>query len=125
MLFKFVVALASIACCAKAEGTMLERVIQLNDELNQRNLEEIMSMQPRRNLAITPDDVNYFKSSKYKRKSRQNKMNDLWGQVMKDTSGPREPYWKQFRRTFTQGSPHALCVESDEIKSNRLKMFHT
>ena len=39
MLFKFVVALASIACCAKAEGTMLERVIQLNDELNQRNLE--------------------------------------------------------------------------------------
>ena len=52
-------------------------------------------------------------------------MIDLWDQVTKDTSGPREPYWKEFPRTFSQGSPHALCQDSDEIKKNRLKVFHT
>ena len=52
-------------------------------------------------------------------------MIDLWDQVKKDTSGPREPYWAEFPRTFSQNSAHATCQESDEIRWGRLKVHHT
>ena len=43
------------------------------------------------------------------------KMLDLWGKVMEDTSGPREPYWAEMPRIFTQRGNHAFDEDSDEI----------
>ena len=52
-------------------------------------------------------------------------MLDLWGKVMEDTSGPREPYWAEMPRIFTQRGNHAFDEDSDEIQRDRLKVVHT
>ena len=72
-----------------------------------------------------PEDLGWFKGSTYKAKGRYEKMDDLWEMVMKDTSGPREPYWSDFSLTFPQDSDKTFYQDSDEIKKNRLKVVHT
>ena len=128
MISKFTVALAALALQTYAQdSTFVQRLLEGEEIAIDDPDEEPTSPTrlPYYETAQTPDDVGWFKGSTYKSKSRYDKMIDLWDQVTKDTSGPREPYWKEFSRTFSQDAPHALCQESDEIKRGRLKVFHT
>ena len=41
--------------------------------------------------ALSPEDLLYFRSEIYQAKSRQEKMDDLWGMVMQDADGDDSP----------------------------------
>ena len=104
MLTKLTVALAAYATLSYAQNGRRPRRDDENDE-----------RVPYWERAEGPDDLGWFKSSTYLAKTRQMKMLDLWGKVMEDTSGPREPYWAEMPRIFTQRGNHAFDEDSDEI----------
>ena len=104
MISKFTVALAALALQTYAQdSTFVQRLLEGEEIAIDDPDEEPTSPTklPYYETAQTPDDVGWFKGSTYKSKSRYDKMIDLWDQVKKDTSGPREPYWAEFPRTFS------------------------
>ena len=57
-------------------------------------------------------------------KSKEEKMNDLWGEILKDPE-PMDYYWKEMPNFFTQNANGSFCQRSDEIGRKRLKTTHT
>ena len=118
-MYKFAVALATIATLTKAEEATLE-LRELVDQVLTQTVKP-----PYYERAKGPEDLGWFKGSTYKAKGRYEKMYDLWQMVTEDTSGPREPYWSEFPLAFVQESKKTFYQDSDELKKNRLKIFHT
>ncbi len=75
--------------------------------------------------AVKPEDKGWFQTAAYQTKTAVDKMSDLWGMITANTSGPREPFWVEYPRLFTQGSGGSFCQDSDEMKRSRKKVVHT
>ena len=127
MQFKFTVALAAFASISQAESSWFESLRMLNEELEDSSIvtvEEPVKI-PYYERAQNVDEVGWFRGSTYQGKTRQDKMTDLWGKVIEDTSGPKAFMWKHFDEAFIQKSPHALCQRADEVQKGRKKVQHT
>ena len=124
MQFKFTVALAAFASISQAESSWFESLRMLNEELEDSSIvtvEEPVKI-PYYERAQNVDEVGWFRGSTYQGKTRQDKMTDLWGKVIEDTSGPKAFMWKHFDEAFIQKSPHALCQRTDEVQRGRKKV---
>ena len=82
--------------------------------------------------AKVPSDYMYFKSPTYKAKSRTEKMDELWNDLVPSdaegqpiNTGPKDFPWEQLPRFFSQKGNGSFCQSSDEIKRSRPKTTHT
>ena len=68
-------------------------------------------------------------STHYLTKSRVDKMNDLWGQLVPDPTTndvpPAPLRYVDFPNFFTQSSFESFCRVSDELFGDRVKTVHT
>ena len=74
--------------------------------------------------AQAPGDKCYFKSEAYFAKSKEDKMNELWAEILKDDE-PMAYYWSEFPNFFTQKANGSFCQRSDILNKKRLKTTHT
>ena len=83
--------------------------------------------------ANVPSDYMYFKSPTYKAKSRTEKMDELWNDLVPsyeedpaiNDEAPKDFPWERLPRFFSQKGNGSFCQSSDEIKRSRPKTTHT
>lgn len=74
--------------------------------------------------AQKPGDACYFRSHVYMAKTKEEKMSELWAEILKDDE-PMEYYWTSMPNFFTQRSNGSFCQRSDTLSKKRLKTTHT
>lgn len=73
--------------------------------------------------ALNPTQLGWFKGQTYQAKTRQDKMIDLWGQVVANQT--MAPYdWKNFDTLFSKDPDGSFCQNSDELQKWRKKTTH-
>ena len=70
------------------------------------------------------DGLCYFRSIVYMAKSKEEKMNELWAEILKNDE-PMEYYWEEMPLFFTQKANGSFCQRSDTLNKKRLKTTHT
>ena len=122
-----------LSSCVLAGPSFVPRQLQDEDDQLEQELRELQDLdEDEDDEDLGPDDFKnnlYWKSTHYQEQSRQEKLEELWNELVPDEEdydvAPMDFYWKEFPNFFTQKSNGSFCQNSDGARPNRPKTTHT